>query len=557
MYILGIGGSDHEFSAALLHNGKIITAIEDERITRIKHGKGKWYSIPTLPSVMYCLGTNNIDLDSVDYVFANYHLEKRALSQKLKNLKIISHHLSHASCAFYPSRFENATILIIDGAGSRLTYNISEVELETISAGYGHGNQVNIAVVQSGKREIATCYWRYMTSNSIGSFYEAVTEAIGFGSYGGGKTMGLAAYGDTSIINEMLKFVSILPEGNFVFDPYTGFFDWIIDKIKKSKNPFMIRANLAYAAQYILEKGVINTINFVYKKHQNENLCYGGGCALNTVANSKIIEKTQFRRIFIHPATADNGTAIGAAYYGHYHYLNNKRNIKTNTPLKYRNIAYIGKGYSNEEIIEALNNFPVYFYRPEKLFEEVSLRLANNKIIGWFQGRSEIGPRALGNRSILANPTSPRMKDYINIKVKHRETFRPLAPVVLEEDVDKYFEFSGSSPFMLLVAKVKNEFREKFPAITHIDGTARLQTVNKYENMLLYDLLHYYKKISGHSVLLNTSFNIQGQPIVETPDQAIQSFLNMNLDLLVIGDYIAEKHTPWAKRDGMEFKDEI
>lgn len=546
MKILGIGGSDHDFSAVILDNGKVVVAIEDERVTGIKHGRGKWYSIPTQPSLYYCLEEAELEIGSMDYIFSNLHLEKYAYSQKIENIHSISHHLSHAAGAFFPSPFSEAAVVVIDGAGSRVSETPSEVELETISFGVGKNNKVDIEVIQTGKRKIATCFWRYMTSNSIGSFYEAVTEAIGFGSYGAGKTMGLASYGDSSLYEEMMEFVEILPEGRFHFDPYSGFFDWILSKLNGSKNSFKIRAMLAAAAQRIFEEAILNTMKYIYRCNKLDYLCYSGGCALNSVANTRILKETPFKQLFIYPATADNGTAIGAAYYGYYHILDNPR--EPQNPTEIGSIVYTGKEYPEVEILEVLNNHPVFFYRPENLYDDVAWRLYNQEVIGWFQGRSEIGPRALGNRSILADPTFSQMRDYINLKIKYRETFRPLAPVVIEEEAKEYFELDQPSPFMLLVAPVKKEYRRKLAAVTHIDGTSRLQTVNIRTNERLHKLLAFFKRLRGHPILLNTSFNVQGQPIVETPEQALKCFLETELNTLVLGDYIVEKHTPWANR---------
>ncbi|MCP4581481.1 MAG: carbamoyl transferase [candidate division Zixibacteria bacterium] len=545
--ILGIGGSDHDFSSAIIKYGKVIVAIEDERITRTKYGRGQWYSIPTKPSLEYCLKAAEINLAKINYVFSNLHLEKRAFDQKIGKIINISHHLAHAGAAFYPSPFQEAAIVIIDGAGSRISCKPDVVELETISIGYGKHNKINIDTTQTGKRYIATCYWKYMASDSIGSFYQAITEIIGFGSRGAGKTMGIASYGTNKLYKQMKEFVQILPEGRFIFNPYDGIFDWATDKLNKASNHFMIRAELAAAAQKIHEEAVLNVMSYVKSKNKFVYLCFGGGSALNSVTNSKILDSSLFNKIYIFPATSDSGTSIGSALYGYYHYLENKRTPNNENGIGA--LAYTGTAYSKRSLLSTLNNYPVSYYKSSDLYTEVAWKLVNNEVIGWFQGCSEIGPRALGNRSILANPTSYKMRDHINLNIKLRESFRPLAPVVITDRYQEYFDTNFPSPYMLMVAPVKLKYRQKLAAITHVDGTSRLQTVDKSTNDKLYKLILAFEKLTGFPILLNTSFNIQGMPIVETPSQAVECFLKTQLDCLVMGDFIIEKHTPWNKRN--------
>ena len=547
MHILGIGGSDHDFAAALLCDGVIRFAIEDERISRVKRGKGKWYKTPTSPSIEYCLKASGLTLDDISAVYANTHLERLALEQHLPNLTSISHHMAHAAYAFFSSPFENADIVVIDGAGSRISENVREVQLETVTLARGKNSSITIDATYSGKRSIPTCYWRYMTSNSLGSFYEAVTDAIGFNPYDAGKTMGLASYGSNRLYQEMKQFVSLKTEGTFLFDPYSGIFEWIDGLVQRNRNPFSIRADLAQAVQTIFEEALIHILNHFNRISNSTTLCYTGGCALNTVANSKIRSHTPYRQIFIPPASGDAGTAIGSALYG---YFIDEKNKYTPSANSIQSIAYLGKDYSEEEILLALENFPVCYYKPVDMLSEVASRLYAGEVLGWHQGRSEIGPRALGNRSILASPKENRMRNYINLSVKKRETFRPFAPVVIEEDASRYFDIDGSSPFMLFVADVKKEFRNALAAITHVDGTARVQTLTKDSNPLLHDLLIEYKKLSGIPVLLNTSFNGPNQPIVESPAHAIAAFLDLDLHALVLGPYVVERYTAnWPNKE--------
>jgi carbamoyltransferase len=546
MILLGTGGSDHDFSAAILADGNLVAAIEDERVIRIKHGRQAWYRAPVEPSVSYCLERAELDIDSIDLVYSNLHVEKSARFLSQMPVNYIGHHLSHAACTFLASPLEYATVAVIDGAGHRLSGNVDRVELETISIGRGESNLVSVSTLQSGTRNLATGFWRYMCSNSIGALYEAVTEVIGFGSYGTGKTMGLAAYGDDTLVAEMRQFVTIAPEGAFAFDPYGGLLDWAQELIRCGRNPFMVRANLAAAVQAIFEDAVMGVLNHAYRTHPNAALCYSGGCALNTIANSLIPTRTPFEHVFIHPATNDGGTAIGAALYGWYSDLGNRR-----APADCESIGAIAFSpiqYTEHELRTALEDSPTFFYKPANLYEVVATRLLDNQVGAWFQAGAEIGPRALGNRSIVANPRQAKMRDHINLKVKRRETFRPLAPVVTEEAATKYFELSSKSPFMLTIAHVKPDYRSRLGAVTHVDGTARVQTVSERENDRFYTLLREVGRQSGMPILLNTSFNLPNEPIVETPHQAVQAFLSMDLDFLVLGDYVAEKHTPWADR---------
>ncbi len=546
MHILGIGGSDHDFSAALLSHGKIIVAIEDERITRIKRGKGKWYKTPTLDSIAYCLNAAGITQNDLTAVYTNTHLEKRALWQKLPQVQSISHHLAHAAYAYFSGPFDKADIVVIDGTGSRVSTLSENISLETISYFSAENSSLQLLHSHTGTRAISTCYWRYMTTNSLGSFYEAVTDAIGFNSHDAGKTMGLASYGREHLFHEMKQFVTLEPEGRFVFDPYSGIFEWLNHQIQLSKNPFSIRADLARAAQMIFEEALVHLLNHTSRTTKNHNLCYTGGCALNTVANSLIRAKTPYRNISIPPASGDSGTSIGAALYG-YHVRNDMPRFSS--PSLVSSLAYLGKDYSEEEILSALESYPVCFYRPPNIESEVAIRIHSGDVLGWFQGRSEFGPRALGNRSILACPKRYQMRNYINLKIKQRESFRPFAPVVIEEEAAKYFDIDHSSPFMLFVARVKKSYQHKLAAITHVDGTARVQTVTRSSNPSLHSLLSRYKEFSGIPVLLNTSFNGPDEPIVESPSHAIRAFLDLHLDALAIGPYIVERYTSkWADK---------
>ncbi|MEM6516563.1 MAG: carbamoyltransferase C-terminal domain-containing protein [Bacteroidota bacterium] len=543
--ILGIGGSDHDFSAAIIKDGKLQIAVEDERLTRIKHASKKWDSSPTKPSIDYCFEKLQIDLSHIDGIYSNLHLVKRVDDLKLPNVKKISHHLSHAASSYFTSYFDTSSLVVIDGAGNRVQDDGNRQDLETISIGYANGNKLDLELTQTGNRFISTRAWLYKLTNSIGAFYNIITEAIGFSELADGKTMGLSSYGSDRLVHELKDFVAISRTGGFEYDPYGGIWDWLVNKISNSKNKFQIRADIARAGQEIFEEAVFSVLKFAHKRNPSENLSYSGGCALNSVANAKIPEKTPFENVHIFSAPSDSGTSVGAALYGYYCDMGFA--WKKHKVEGLGKIAYTGRTYNEENILTALDKYPVHYRKLDKKSETIAKYIWQGKVIGWFQSGSEFGPRALGNRSILADPTKFWIRDHINLKVKKRETFRPFAPVVILNKAKKFFELNGPSPMMLNVVKVKPPYDDLLPAITHVDGTARIQTLDEMTNPPLYELIREFEKLSGFPILLNTSFNIQGEPIVETPENAIASFLETNIDILVLENYVVEKHTPWAE----------
>jgi carbamoyltransferase len=545
--LIGLGGSDHDFCAALIINGRIVVAIEDERINRIKHGRDDWHSLPCLASLNYCLTAANLKLEDVSYIYSNKALERRTYDGITINRPLISHHLAHASSVFLDSPYQEAAILVVDGAGSRVKQTESSEELESASIGYGQNSEISLTPYSSGSRHLATCNWEYFLTNSLGHFYKSVTFAIGFGKKGAGKTMGLASYGNNSLVSEFLKYMNIDQHGKFNFNAYGGFYEWITAILNNAKNPFMIRANLARAAQVIFEDAICELAKATYEKYPTDVLCLSGGCGLNTVANAEILRRTQFKNICVHPASADSGTAIGAALYGWHCDLKNQR-----APMsiqEYEKIAFRGKEYNDTEIKVALENSPFYYRDLAGDLSRIINDLSEGKVIGWWQGRSESGQRALSHRSIIAIPTSQAIRDRINLEIKNRESFRPLAPIVADHLYQEYFDIPEKSPFMTLVANVKEKYKFKLAGVTHIDGTARVQTLSKESNPIIFELLLKMEESIGVPILINTSFNVQGQPIIESPAEALESFANMKLDALYINGYYVEKHTPWANRE--------
>ena len=544
MTVLGIGGSNHDFNVSLVINETNIVSIEEERLSRIRYGMGPWYRNPISAALRYCLEDKGINLDDVDLIVANDHLEPAALVDIGQPIELISHHLSHAACAFLQSPLEKAAVLIIDGTGSAIREENNRRTLETISIGTGDGTNLELRTLHTGARHVATAGWRYMTTNSWGSLFEIMSDIFGFGEFGAGKLMGLSAYGDPVFRNEIDRFVTVSTTGCPEFNPYSGFTDWIVDTLMTSGNAFQVRADMAASLQALYEAGLIALARHVRAETGRRALCLAGGCALNSVANQRLLASKVFETVFIHPAPADSGTGLGAALYG-YHHLKGRSRTPSDTNRE-GSIAYQGRTYSEDEVLDALNSHNVHFRRSVDVVVEVANAICEQRVVGWFQGRSELGYRALGNRSILADPTSPTMRHWINSQVKGRETFRPLAPVAPIEFAADYFDIDGEIEFMERVVQVRPERARDIPAVTHVDLSARLQTVTASSNPTLHALLLELRSRGKPPVLLNTSFNTDGYPIVETPQDAITCFLASRLDLLIIGGYVVEKHTPWA-----------
>ena len=562
MNILGLNYYYHDTTASIVSDGELIVAIEEERITRDKHT----WSFPTRSAskVMQVTGLKPEDIHHVAisikptlnlgartlYGLKNIANIKPFLKHELiagRNKQIafkrwfnqtfghlakkphvhfIPHHVSHAAGTFFVSPYENAALLGIDGAG----------EWATAYLGYGEGTKIT---------EFNQSYFPY----SLGSFYEAVTQYCGFKpNYDEGKTMGLAPLGDaTPFYDKMSKLVSIDKEGGINIDlsyfsyQYWGhqrfsqkFIDTFGPPRSKSGEFNENHVNVAAAAQRVLEDRILQMCEVLYNKTKAEYIVMAGGVSLNSVANGRVVRESNFKDVYVMPAAGDNGTGIGASFYVYNKVLGHPRKFVHLTP-------YIGNGYSNEEIASTIKECKLNAEYHEDICSEAAKLLRAGNILGWFQGNMEIGPRSLGNRSILADPTIPGMKDKINADVKHREAYRPFAPSCTVEDKGKFFEIEVEDPFMLKVCYVKPEARSLLPAITHVDGSARLQTVRKEINPRYHELLSKFGELSGAPVLLNTSFNIMGEPIVESPYHAIRCFFSTGLDILVLGNYIIKK----------------
>lgn len=592
--ILGISAYFHDSAAALIQNGNVIYAAEEERFSRIK-GDANF----PIQAINDCLSRSKVQLSDIDYIayfekpfkkfdrilnnfllnsprciksFMKYMPEwlglklfpREQIRNELKKIQtfysmdemppilFLDHHQSHAASAFYPSPFENAAILCVDGVG----------EWATTSTWIGNGNEIKPL-------------WEIQFPHSLGLLYSAFTYYLGFKvNFGEYKLMGLAPYGEPKYINLILnELIDLKEDGTFKLNmdyfsyTYTNCminssFEKLFGGPKREPETIITQRemDIARSIQEVTEMIMIRLANSLYQETECENLCLAGGVALNCVANSKIREKTPFQNIWIQPAAGDAGSALGCALSVWHQYLQQPRYV-TKT---FMNNSYLGPSYNDSEIPTLLKEYNAIFhyYNDESdLLNQVADLLASENVVGWFNGRMEFGPRALGNRSILADPRDEAMQSKVNLKIKFRESFRPFAPVIKEDKLSEYFEFQdSSSPYMLFVAPVKpsqrietalskqltglerlNIKRSNIPAVTHVDYSARIQTVTREQNQRLYNLLDAFEIKTGCPVLINTSFNVRGEPIVCTPIDAYKCFMNTHMDVLVLGNYLFYK----------------
>tara|TARA_B100000886_G_scaffold333338_1_gene287223 strand:+ start:48499 stop:50334 length:1836 start_codon:yes stop_codon:yes gene_type:complete len=591
--ILGISAFYHDSAAALLVDGKIIAAAQEERFTRVKHDSSYPYN-----AINFVLKYSNLKLSEVNQIiffekpflkferlletyvaiapkgffsflksiplWLKYKLfQKNYLFNKLRQHDInfkdknkiffSEHHLSHAASAFFPSPFDEAVVLTADGVG----------EWATTTVAIGKGNQLEI------KKEIHF-------PHSLGLLYSAFTYYLGFkvnsGEY---KLMGLAPYGNPIYIEKIYNMLDVKEDGSFRLDQkffnYTTGLTMTSEKFhnhfgEEPRNPEnedlnQFHMDIASSIQKVTESIIVKIIKSLKKEYSVDNLCLAGGVALNCVANGKILQEKIFKNIWIQPASGDAGGSLGAALALWHIDLQNPRNVNKNDDMKG---SYLGPEYSLKEIEnDLIRNGAVYEALSDNdIIEKTAHDLENGNAIGWFQGRMEFGPRALGARSIIADPRSTDMQKNLNLKVKFRESFRPFAPSILEEDLQNWFNLNKKSPYMLLVADIKKEKtikmsekedkyfgidklnvkRSEVPAITHVDYSARVQTVNKNINPMYHKLISKFKENTGCPILVNTSFNVRGEPIVNTPEDAFRCFMGTNLDKLIIGNFYLDKN---------------
>ena len=593
MRIVGLSAFYHDSAAALVVDGKIAAAAQEERFTRIKHDSG----FPN-HALAYCLDEGGITLGQADYVvfydkpflkferlletylafapqgFRSFRMaiplwlreklfQKLLLRDKLRafdaafdwehKLLFTEHHQSHAASAFFPSPFDEAAVLTMDGVG----------EWATTSVSFGRGNHLEM------RKELHF-------PHSLGLLYSAFTYYTGFkvnsGEY---KVMGLAPYGEPKYAGLILdNLIDLKPDGTFrldqsYFDYCTGLrmtspkFDALFGGPARQPEEWLNQRHMDLAAsiQAVTEEVVLRLTRSIAAETGAKNLCLAGGVALNCVANGKVLRDGKFKRIWIQPAAGDAGGALGAALTGYYLHQGRPRSIEN--LLDGMSGAYLGPSYDDDECVHRLEQAGARFERlsGDEVIERAAGELAEGKGLGWFQGRMEFGPRALGNRSIIADARSSSMQSTLNLKVKFRESFRPFAPAVLQEDVADWFELDGESPYMLLVADIVerrrrqmtaeeqalfgieklNVCRSEIPAVTHVDYSARVQTVHAETNPLFHALLSAFRRKTGCPVLVNTSFNVRGEPIVRTPEDAFRCFMGTELDALAIGNLYLSK----------------
>jgi carbamoyltransferase len=599
--ILGISAFYHDSAAALIDDGRIVAAAQEERFTRKKHD-------PSFPhnAIAYCLSEAGIAAEELDHVvfydkpflkferlletyvamaprgFASFKMsiplwlkeklfQKSLLTDEIKSISeafdrtrllFCEHHLSHAASAFYPSPYESAAVLTMDGVG----------EWATTSAAVGDGSKLEI-------------FQEIHFPHSLGLLYSAATYYTGFkvnsGEY---KVMGLAPYGEPKYAKLILdNLIDLKPDGSFrldmsYFDYCTGFtmtndrFAKLFGQPVRSPDQLLTAFHMDVAAsmQAVLDEAVLRMTRSLAKQTKSRNLCLAGGVALNCVANGKVLRDGHFDNIWIQPAAGDAGGAVGAALSAYHGFMNQPRKINGGDGMSG---AYLGPHYAQADIEQRLTEAGAKFavLNEAAMIDATAQALATEKAVGWFQGRMEFGPRSLGARSILGDARSPAMQKNLNLKVKYRESFRPFAPAVLCEDVGEWFDLKSDSPYMLIVADVRqdrhramsaeeqalfgidklNVPRSDIPAVTHVDYSARIQTVHRDTNPLFHRLLGRFKEITGCPVLVNTSFNVRGEPIVCTPEDAFRCFMGNELDVLVVGNCVMHKseQDPSLKQD--------
>jgi carbamoyltransferase len=563
IYVLGTGLS-HDGSTCLLKDGKIIVAIEKERLSRRKHDGGN-----DSLTVQYCLDQAGISIEDLSLVVQTANFEKETIRKEYYRgnrlfavdcrvpFVTISHHLAHAYSAIGTSPFDECNVLVIDGSGS--FYNQCDDlenafvpnDVKDFPGQYAETNSFYFfkdRALRSLYKDFSPIKYEYKqgevflptTRHSIGGLY-AMAAKYCFGDFDqAGKLMGLAPYGNPTAYKEKLF---ILREGRVWVNEAAmhSFFNMPADDVERSfKNHFQYYADIARWVQDETEKAILYLVNNRLQMHPHQNLCYAGGVALNAVTNTKILQLPGIKNLYIEPAAGDNGLAVGCAYYGWLKALQKEK-------VRHSGSTFFGKNYPEKDIVSAIEKYIAVHpekkisYRKEPGYITITAGfLKEGKTVGWFQLGAEFGPRALGRRSILANPAIKNIQQHINQHIKFREDFRPFAPAVLYEDAATYFEYGIESPYMILIDRIKTEWKNKLPGIVHVDGTCRVQTVRD-KSEPFYQLLEAFKKINGIPVLLNTSFNCKGMPIVETADEAISFFYECGLDVLVLNDFMITK----------------
>lgn len=542
----------HDRGAAIIQDGKLLGSVTQERIDRIKHSSGSFLAFDCIDKLLNYLGMTIHDINCIgfsgaeleDKIYMDYILQTLYSYYNCEYIPayMIGHHQSHAEAAFSSSGFDHSLILIADGGGD---YKGDLCEAESLFIGknstikYVDG-RFQSPIIRHMSDDCNHLYPRMpkLIQNkelSISRKYEQITYLLGFGWGEAGKTMGLASYG-----NPILKYDYTNISG-FQYHVYAKDILNDLYALELLSGDTHINyltehgADIARTIQEYTEKMFIHLIQQLVNRYDEHNLCLGGGLFLNCLLNHKLLEQCSIEKLFIFPACGDDGQAIGnafAAYKKHF------------GPTKFEVLLpYMGLSYTDENIESTLKHkgLSYKYYMDQELSTKVAEYIADNKIVGFHRGRTEIGPRALCHRSILANPTNAEMKDILNKRVKHREYFRPFAPTVTSESQYEIFDLKQNSPYMLLAANVKEAYRKKLPAVTHVDNTARVQAVSAEQEPFIHSMLLELNRLIGVPVVLNTSFNVAGEPIVESPNDAVQTFLKTEIDILVIGNYIVTK----------------
>jgi carbamoyltransferase len=582
MIILGINAYHGDSSACIVIDGKLIAAVEEERFRRVKH----WAGFPT-EAIKYCLDESKVKVEDIDHVAVNRNptanLLRKALSafqkhpslslvkDRLKNatrvrdiksklaeefgidssrLKAevhhVEHHIAHLGSTFFVSPFDKAAVVSVDGFG----------DFVGAMWGYGEGNRLEV-------RD------RVFFPHSLGLFYLALTQYLGFPKYGDEyKVMGLASYGEPAYLEKMRQIVQLDNRGKFRLNldyfihhsegvtmtweggepnmgpVYSKEMEDSLGKARKKDNPITKEhENIAASMQTMYEEAFFHLLNYVYDRTKIPVLCLAGGCAMNSVANGKIFDRTPFQEVYIQAAAGDAGGALGAAYYIWNQVLGNKRDFVMNTAFwgpQYTEVEVKAEVEKNQNELSNLNCIAERIDNDIDLCRKTAKEVSEGKVVGWFQGRMEWGPRALGNRSIVVDPRRAEMKDVLNARIKRREPFRPFAPSILLEKTAEYFEKDYPDPFMIKVYPIRSEKRSVIPAVTHVDGTGRLQTVKREDNPLYWQLIKEFENLTGVPVVLNTSFN-ENEPIVRTITEALDCFLRTKMDVLVMGNWYIER----------------
>lgn len=582
MIVLGLNAFHGDSSACIVRDGALVAAAEEERFRRIKH----WAGFPS-EAIRYCLAEAKISLADVDYVAVNqdsranlirkigYVLTKRPdlalIMNRLKNrqeregipallekafpnsgfrgeMKAVEHHLAHLSSAFHVSPFEEATVVSVDGFG----------DFSSAAWGIGAGTKIETE-------------GRVHFPHSLGIFYQALTQFLGFPHYGDEyKVMGLAPYGKPTFLDEMRQIVKLRSDGGFtlnldyfrhhkesvpqqwtdgipeVGELFSDRLETLLGKRRSASEPLESRHHdIAHSIQAMYEEAFFNLLNHLQPKHKLSTLALAGGCAMNSVANGKVRRRTAYEKVYIQSAAGDAGGAIGAAFVV-WHENGGKRSFVMDH-------AYWGPSFDNAGIKSLLDGRADDLATGNCVVEEIgdesqlcrrtAAAIADGQVVGWFQGRLEWGPRALGNRSIVCDPRRADMKAILNAKIKRRESFRPFAPSVLDRAVPQWFEEDDDVPFMMQVFQIREEKRSSIPAVTHVDGSGRLQTVSEKSNPRYFHLIEAFEKLSGVPMVLNTSFN-ENEPVVCRPEEALDCFLRTKMDVLVIGNYFVNRTGP-------------